>query len=226
MIRSLIVLCLAALACGCASTDATSKLAKDPPALTPTEQFAITVSQSPDEILLAPHPEGLSNAQADALSALVGRWRDTGAAVITIRAPSGGQGEAYRSIAAIEAALEDEGVRADQVRITGYDAGPRPGAPIAVGYMGYQAKGPECGREWKSFTASANNSVNNNFGCATTANIAAMIANPADLMAPRPMDPSDAGRRENIIGKYRQGALTSSAKDPQANGAVSQTIGQ
>ena len=224
MFRNLIVLCLAALACACATTDGKTAL-KDPPPLTPTEQFAITVNQAPDEILLAPHQDGLSQAQATALSALVDRWRDAGAQTLTIKAPSGGQGEAYRSTAAIQQALEDQGVRPDQVSVVGYDAGPRPNAPIVVGYTGYRAEGPQCGLDWKSLTASKDNKVSGNFGCATTANIAAMIADPGDLLAPRATTPADAGRREVVLGKYRQGQITSTVKDPQANGAVSE-VGQ
>jgi pilus assembly protein CpaD len=226
MIRNLMVLALAALVCGCASNNAASKLAKDPPPITPTEQFAITVSSAPDQILLAPHPDGLSNAQADALTALVGRWRDAGADSITVLAPAGAQGQAYHSTAAVEALLEERGVDPDQIKLGGYNAGQRPSAPIVVGFKSYKAQGPECGRDWKSFTASKENQVNSNFGCATTANIAAMIANPADLLSPRPTDPSDAGRREVILGKYVQGTIMSSAKDPQANGAVSDAVQQ
>jgi len=226
MIRNLIVVSLAALACACASLDDSKRVAKHDAPITPTEQFAITVSSAPDQILLAPHASGVSDSQADALAALVNRWRDAGAETITIMAPAGGQGQAYHSTAAIEAALEELGVSPDRIRLGGYDAGQRIGAPIAVGFKSYKAQGPECGHSWRDFTASRDNDVNNNFGCATTANIAAMIANPADLLAPRQSDPADASRRETILGKYRQGATTSSAKDPQANGAVSDAVQQ
>jgi len=223
MIRTLTVICLAATACACVSMGDAKKEAKGPPSITPTEQFAITVSNAPDQILLAPHPDGLSNAQGDALAALVNRWRDAGADTITILAPAGGDGQVYHATAAIEAALEQQGVSPDQIKLGGYNA-TRAGAPIAVGFKSYKAQGPKCGLDWKSFTASKNNDVNSNFGCATTANIAAMIANPADLLSPRPMDPADASRRDVVMGKYRQGALTSTAKDPQANGAVSDAV--
>jgi pilus assembly protein CpaD len=224
MVRKLIVIGLAALACACASLDDSKKTAKADPPITPTEQFSITVTSAPDQILLAPHQNGLSDAQSDALAALVGRWRDAGAESITIMAPSASDGQVYHSTQAIETALEQLGVDPDRIKLAGYNAGPRAGAPIAVGFKSYKAEGPECGRDWKSFTASHDNNVNSNFGCATTANIAAMIANPADLLAPRQADPADAGRRENVIGKYRQGAITSTAKDPQANGAVSDAV--
>jgi pilus assembly protein CpaD len=229
VIRTLIVLSLAVLATACASLDDSSskKLAKhDDPPITPTEQFSIKVSSAPDQILLAPHPNGVSDAQADALAALVDRWRDSGAESITIMAPAGGEGQAYHATAAIEATLEELGVSPDRIKLGGYNPGPRVGAPIAVGFKSYKAQGPECGRDWKDFTSSRDNSVNSNFGCATTANIAAMIANPADLLTPRQMDPADANRRDVVLGKYRQGAMTSSAKDPQANGAVSDAVQQ
>ena len=49
-----------------------------------------------------------------------------------------------------------------------------------------------------------------------------MIANPGDLLAPRPTDPSDAARRDTVLGKYRQGETTSASKDDQASGTVSE----
>jgi pilus assembly protein CpaD len=228
MFRTLIVVGLAALASGCVSLDASKQAAaaKHDAPITPTEQFAITVSSAPDQILLAPHANGVSEAQTDALSALVNRWRDAGADTITVMAPTSGQGQAYHSTAAIEATLEELGVSPDRIRLGGYDAGQRIGAPIAVGFKSYKAEGPDCGHNFKDFTSSRDNGVNNNFGCATTANIAAMIANPADLLSPRQTDPADATRRETVLSKYRQGVATSSAKDPQANGAVSDAVQQ
>ena len=44
-----------------------------------------------------------------------------------------------------------------------------------------------------------------NFGCATQNNLAAQIANPGDLIAPRGMTPIDAERRSNVIETYRTG---------------------
>jgi pilus assembly protein CpaD len=90
-----------------------------------------------------------------------------------------------------------------------------------VGFTHYEAKGPDCGRKWSSFTHSMDNKVSANFGCASTADIAAMIANPADLVAPREMTPGDAGRRATVLEKYRQGLITSTPKDEQASGIVS-----
>lgn len=223
IIKALLAAVLAASAAGCAGIP---KPKPDAPrlGLTSTEQFPIKVDFHQDQVLLAAHADGLSAAQARALTALVDRWRDTGGGPIVIQAPSHGGGEAYRSAMAIQDALAGLGVRETLIKLVGYEASTAEGAPMIVGFASYEAKGPKCGQDWDSFTKSATNRPNSNFGCAVTANIAAMVANPADLAGPRPDDPSDAQRRDTVLGKYRTGAVTSSAKDGQATGAVSTAV--
>jgi pilus assembly protein CpaD len=226
MLRGLFVVCIAALTSACMTTSDPLKFAKKDALqpITPTEQFTVKVTQGPDEIMLAPHPEGVSDRQEQALSQLVARWRNSGASVLTIRAPANGAEAIYRSTAAIQAALQARGVRPEQIELSSYDAGAATDAPIAVGFLGYHAQGPDCGQVWKDYTQTGDNRVSSNFGCAVTANVAAMVANPGDLLAPRAMESSDAQRRETIIGKYHQGVISSTPADPQANGAISGTI--
>jgi len=223
IIKALLAAILMASAAGCATAP---KRAPEAPreGLTSTEQFTAKVDSHQDQILLAAHNDGLSVAQARALSDLVDRWRDTGGGPIVVQAPSHGGGEAYRSAMAIQGALVSLGVREPLIKLTGYEASTSEGAPMIVGFASYEATGPKCGLDWDSFTKSATNKPNNNFGCAVTANIAAMVANPADLAGPRSSDPADAQRRETVLGKYRAGAVTSGAKDDQAGGAVSTAI--
>ena len=54
--------------------------------------------------------------------------------------------------------------------------------------------------------------------------MAAQIANPEDLIRPRDSTPADAGRRDTVLGKYRKGDVTASAKDEQATGVVSKAV--
>ena len=220
IVRVALVSGLAAAAAACASVPSPS--AESPRAgLTSTEQFAARVDSHQDQILLAPHAEGLSSAQAKALNELVARWRDTGGGPIVIQSPSHGGGEAYRSAQAIQSELVGLGVRDGLIKVVGYDASTAEGAPMVVSFASYEAAGPRCGQAWDSFTKSASNRPNSNFGCAITANIAAMVANPADLAGPRAADSADAQRREAVLAKYRAGAVTSATKDDQANGSVS-----
>lgn len=208
----------------CASTGETEKA--DAP-LTGTEVWAdrVKVEAHPDEILLAPHAGGLSPNQLQALDSLLDRWLDAEGREILINAPVGGPGAdpAGRMAAAARQRLLALGAPAGAVRITGYDAGGQPGAPLKVGFLRYHAEIPKCG-SWENITATRDNKPYDNFGCAVAANIAAQVANPEDLLGPRASTPADAGRRDTVFGKYRKGEVTASAKEDQANGAVSKAI--
>lgn len=185
-------------------------------AITPTEQFPIEVRQNPDEVRLAIHDRGLSDGQYAALTALVDRWRETGGGAVTIQAPRGaGEGQAAVYAEATTRALGDLGVPLDRVKLVGYQAAGDKAAPLIVGFASYEAVGPTCGK-WENLTSTGSNKPYANFGCAQTANIAAMIANPRDLIAPRDMTPADASRRQVVLDKYRKGEITSTAKDDQA----------
>jgi pilus assembly protein CpaD len=221
VIRLFAVAGLTAALAACASRGpADPHVAQTP--LTPTQRFAPVITETADQVLLAPHATGLSVAQTAAVDALVQRWQDAGGGPILIHPPAGGGGEIYRMTSAVQARLEARGVQEAQIRIEQGDEGT--GGAVMVAFSRYAADGPRCGRNWTSYTHSSDNAVNSNFGCATTANLAAMIANPADLAAPRPMDPADAGRRENVIGKYRAGSVTSTSSDSQATGHVSTAV--
>lgn len=223
-LRGLVLALLTAALAACASASHKADFDKPPPAVTPTEQFKAEATGHPDQILLAPHAEGVSMNQAAALAKLVDRWRDSGGGPIIIQAASHGGAAAYTAAAAVQAELEALGVRDDQIELGGYAGDESPQAPVVVGFEHYVADVPQCGRNWTSFTTDMGNGPNSNFGCAVTADIAAMAANPADLAQPRQMDPADAGRRETVITKYRAGSITSSAKDDQADTQISDAV--
>ena len=217
---------LAVLALGaCATTSHDKKAAADPPPITPSERYAIKVEPSPEELKLGAHEAGLSPNQVDALRDFVGRWWRTDHATVTIRAPEHGpeRTAVYRTATATRDFLIGQGVDPESVRIVGYDAAGDSAAPVVVAFMRYEARGPQCGRSWDNLANVYQNREYDEFGCAVTANIAAQIAEPADLLHPRDVDPPDAARRQTVLDAYRKGSTTSSAKDAQANGAVSST---
>ncbi len=223
MLRSLLAIALAASLAACASGPKPGATVSAEP-LTPTQRYTIAVTHAPEQILLAPHETGLSAPQRAALDDLVARWRDAGAEALRIQAPTGGGPSSYRTAAAVQAYLTAAGVTPAQVELGGYDVAPGQPVAIVVSFERYHAEGPKCGRDWKDFTATNDNDVNPNFGCANTANLAAMIANPEDLAHPQAETPPDADRRETVLAKYRSGDKTSGAKDDQANGAVSTAV--
>ncbi|MDP3660711.1 CpaD family pilus assembly protein [Phenylobacterium sp.] len=194
--------------------------------LTPTQQFEAKVSSVPEEVRLAIHAGGLSSAQADALKGLVAGWRSEEGGMIGIQAPHVGVdgAAAYRMSEGARAFLIGQGVPADQIELVGYDPKGDPRPPLLVGYLSYRTEIPECGKSWPSITRTIANKPTPNFGCSITANIAAQVANPADLLGPRASDPADAGRRMDVLTKYRKGEITATKKDDNATGAVSKAI--
>ncbi len=196
-----------------------------PQALLPTEQFPVKVTDRPEQIALGLHPGGLSTNQMAALGQFVSEWRDDGGGTVSLRAPADGSNPvmARRMEDQAAAYLVRLGVPGERLQVSGYVSNHAPGAPLLASYEKFEAKGPNCSGGWKNLTTTGSNEVYDHFGCAVTANIAAQIANPRDLLAPAVMTPADNPRRQVVLGKYRRGEVTSSAKDDQADGKVSAT---
>lgn len=215
IIRSLAIAGLATVLAACTTTAAGT----GPAPVNSGSQYQLQAEAVAQEIALAPRADGLSPAQRAALGDLALR---SGGKPITIRAPAGGDPVAVRSAFNAKAALEGMGVPSTNVRMASYDA-PDGGSPILVGYVGYEAVIPRCGN-WENLTATRDNRVQSNFGCAITANMAAQIANPADIVAPREMDPADAQRRSTVLERYRAGQITAAETDQRSSGQVSRVV--
>jgi pilus assembly protein CpaD len=212
----------------CATAASDDAPVPTPVSRTDTEHWRdqIKVDGQSDEIHLAAHLTGVSANQDQALSALVGRWLSAQAREIVVSAPMGGDdpSSAGRMAAQIRERLVFYGAPASQVRIIGYEVAGLPAAPLRVGFEYFVAEPLKCGQSWENLTKTRKNEAYGNFGCAMAANLAAQIANPEDLIRPRDSAPIDAGRRDTVIGKYRKGEVTSSAKDEQATGTVAKAI--
>lgn len=107
--------------------------------------------------------------------------------------------------------LIDAGVPNRRVVMSRYaSAAPEASAPIRLRFVAVTAVTDDCG-QWPSdlFGKTMIDNKNwENFGCASQQNLAAQIANPADLVGPRGMTPIDAQRRANVISVYRAGSTS------------------
>jgi len=224
--RAPLLASLACLALGACATDEASS-GPPPTVLTPTEHYAIEVKPAPVELMLAAHSTGLSPAQSDALRDFASRWAEGDRGDVTVRAPEHGPDSAgvYRTSTATRDFLIAQGVPAAAVKIVGYDAGGDAAAPVRVAFVRYEAKGPNCNQGWGDLAHTNQNLEYPQFGCAITANIAAQLDDPADLLHPRASGPADAARRSTVLGKYRQGLVTGTPLDPQ-NDVTMANVGQ
>jgi len=227
LVRSAFALLAAAALLTACGTTGPAPPAADRAALTPTEQYPLRARELPGELKLAVHAEGLSSAQRGALADLADHWADTGAGEVTVRVPSAGADLHAADLTSRQAVefLGAMGVPPGHIRRVGYAPEAGTGAPIVVAYVTYRAVVPRCGRQWENLSTNAQNRPMENFGCAVTANLAAQIADPADIAHPRDLDPTDAGRRTTVIDKYRQGQATAGEADKGASGSISSVGG-
>ena len=192
--------------------------------LTPLSRYSLQVEPGVDRIALAVHETGVSPNQDAALAQLVSRFVVEGAPVIVVEAPAGDDPVSNDMAWKVRRALVAAGAPEGRVQVVSY-AAPDPRAPVLAGFETVRAVVPQCGTQWGSLTRSGANAVPSNFGCAVNANLAAQIANPRDIIQPRDMTPTDAGRRSVVFDNYRNGRITSAAQEELlANRRVSRAV--
>jgi pilus assembly protein CpaD len=215
------VLAAATLLAGCMGVPAGGG---GPAPLTPTQRFSLQVEPGLERIALAVHDNGLSGSQHSALLEMVDRFLIEGAPVLRVEAPSGADPVANDFAWRVRGALEASGAPGHRIQVVAYNA-PDPRAPVLIGYDTMRAVVPQCGTHWTSLTRTNSNETPPNFGCAVTANLAAQIANPRDIVQPRGMTPGDAGRRTVVFDLYRKGEATAAPQEELvANRRVSQAV--
>ena len=184
----------------------------------PTHRHPIMVTQQPTTLAIrVPRGNyGMSPHQRAQVISFIERYRgvDAGNSRMVIEVPSGSPNEvaSMQAVAEIRALMSEAGVRTSDINIEAMQAGGDAQAPIRISYSMYVAEGPECGK-WPTNMAQSDSNLNYpNLGCATQANFAAMVANPADLVKPRGTTPRSGERDHNVWEKYVKGESTISQK--------------
>lgn len=214
----------AALLAGCATASGPQADPTTPTALDAWSR-EVKVVAMPQDIRLAPHETGLSVTQAGALEGFVAAWMKAEGRGMTVRASDTGPSARGSNRVAWDARdrLVSLGVPAASIKMTAYDGADDPKAPVIISFTQFVAEVPQCGG-WRNLSHSNDNRPYDNFGCAVTANLAAQVANPEDLVSPRDQQPVEAASRETMYDKYRKGEATGSKRDDKASGAVSQVV--
>jgi pilus assembly protein CpaD len=115
----------------------------------------------------------------------------------------------------VQRALFLGGVDFSKISVGPYQAQGQTDAPILISCGRYETKPIVC-EPWTSFDPrkTAENIPPDRFGCAQNANLAAMVADPGDLLGDRKEGPRDAARLQNGIDLHRKGGV------PTVSGAV------
>jgi pilus assembly protein CpaD len=216
---AMFVLVLGLGAAGCAPM-----VGSDPSApLTPLSRYSLRVEPGLDRIALAVHERGLSANQHAALGQFAGRYTVAGHGWVRVEAPSGGDPVAAEQAYAVRAVLQAAGVPAERIQMAAY-AAPDARAPVLAGFETVRAVVPDCAHESRDMRGRSSNQSSGGFGCAITANMAAQIADPRDLLGARPMTPADSGRAAVVFDAYRRGQVSSAAQEPLVDGQISSAV--
>ena len=162
--------------------------------------------------------EGLEIDEALKFEAFLDEYRAHGNGSLGISVPNGPPSRAAITWLAERAAAT--GIPRDKILVSTHDVA-NGDYRVDVSFIAYKAIARECGDWSENLAFTLENHTNRNFGCATQRNIAAMVADPRDLLGPRRFDPADANRAATVIGKYQQGQPTAAEKTEAQSGAVS-----
>jgi len=150
-------------------------------------------------------------------------YRGDSSGAIEIQTAAGG-----RAAAQTEGEIRDlaaaYGIPGNYIKVAGYapEAGARTTTRLA--YVRYVASVPGCkNKDWsQNLSMTWDNTPYPTFGCSIQENVAAMVANPRDLVEPQPMDAATASteRRDTIMGKYEKGDATAGGRSTGDSGKV------
>lgn len=187
-----------------------------------SERFPIDVQPSMKTLRLsyARQDAPLDPNMRSQLEAFVSDFRGHGVGALSISAPPNWQGTSERLADQVVAM----GVAPTRI-IVGTDAQPQSGSEVTLTFIRYIAESAPCGDWSEDLAKTYHNRPMPNLGCATQHNIAAMLSDPRDLLAPKPMGPGDVQRAMTILEKYRRGEPTEAERSRDQSGAVSQVAG-
>lgn len=178
------------------------------------------------EMPVDPRDSGLSWAQLELIEALAGEYKARGHGPFVISYPqnAGNADAAIGAIAEARTALYGHGLDWRQITGGAYEAGGYAQAPVIFSFTRYRAVPPQCDGRWTDVRNTGAGRGWGGFGCATERNLAAMVADPRDLVTPRTFDDPDAARRQTVIERWRRGESTTSQRSSDESGTVSRVV--
>jgi pilus assembly protein CpaD len=182
------------------------------------------------QVFVGTNRGGLTAPQRTDVTAYAQTWLNEGTGPIVIDLPvsTPNARAATQSLQDIQAIFSSAGVPARGVTVRRYTpADPRVFATIKLNYPKVTADAGPCGLWPEDLGPSFRNPIYqenrpySNLGCASQRNMAAMVANPSDLVQPRPESPSFTTRRTTVLGKYSKGESTATQYPDADKGKIS-----
>jgi pilus assembly protein CpaD len=224
--RALMITGLAVTLAGCYT-------ARDPHASVPSDYrerhpIAIKEGKRSLELLVGSGRGGLNPTQRAEVMAFAQTWRREATGGVTIDRPVGTANEraALDSTRQVLSILVGAGIPNHGIGIRPYNPGPQKLATIRLNYPQMATDVGPCGT-WPDDLGPTYNPEHYqnkpywNLGCAYQRNLAAMVANPHDLIQPRAETPAYTGKRTFGVDKWRKGESPATTYPDKDKGAIS-----
>jgi pilus assembly protein CpaD len=160
--------------------------------------------------------DAMSADDAAKFDAFVADYRIHGNGSLGIAVPSGASSRSAITFFADRAAAT--GISRDKILVSTRDVA-NGDSRVDVSYIAYTAHADSCGNWSENLAYSLDNQTPRNFGCSVQHNIAAMVADPRDLLGPGGMGPVDTARRATVMDHYQKGEVTQAAKHSSDSGS-------
>jgi pilus assembly protein CpaD len=226
---TLLAVALSAALAGCV----TEKEAATPSDYRQRHAIAIKETNRIVEVFVGTSRGGLTPTQRAEVAGLAYVWRREATGGIIIDMPAGTRNEraAADTLREIRSVFNAVGVPAHSVSVRPYrPVDPVSLATIKLNYSKMSAEAGPCGLWPHDLGPSLDRTYNENrpywnHGCATQRNLAAMVAEPADLVQPRSETASYTPRRTYVLEKYRAGQSPATIYPNAKEGKIS-NVGQ
>jgi len=210
--RSMLAIALlsAGMLAGCAQRDSIS-VGSIPDDYRTNHPIVIGEAERVIDLPVASSEYRLSRRYKSVLAGFMSDYDASSGAEVRIMLPYGSANAAAASRVASDMAgvIRAQGVPQDRIRIESYSVNaPDTAAPVRVAYTALKATVAPCGRWPDDLAKTADNKHYANFGCSYQNNLAAQIANPADLIGPRRTTEIDPENRGHAIDVYKQRGIS------------------
>lgn len=209
------------MALGACATTGQSGTTAERPAL-PTDQYPLMAERQVRTVSFRVNPGGLSENQRRALDQVADDASWTRGDSVDVDIVTAGEPGAVAAGRVIGDYLAGHDVPAESLSQTSKPE--QPADVVTVNLTFSRAVVYACNQTWENLTATRSNDTYVNFGCAVNSNLAAQISDPRDIDRAARATSSDALRKSETLAKYRKGEVTSSAKDDQAQGTISDAV--
>jgi len=179
---------------------------------------AVQVAESIERLELYTRPNGLELSARDtlAVSQFLDGYAYSGDGPLFINLPANalsGLGT-QQAEAKIRQLMAQSGISSAALQTGQYASAPGQPAPVIVSYRTLKAIPQNCDNGM-NLLSTHSNQPHANFGCFQSANLAAMISDPRQLLEPYAAGTPNAQRRQVVYDKYIEGTPTSSEINPR-----------